>query len=217
MPTSVYIDAVGNILPSVTQIIGEDLGWGTSHLMAWARRNPNYEEEQLVAGIIGTLAHEMVERDLLGLEQKPYSYFHENVILAAKRAFSAWLKWKATHEFKLIAVEQKLVSEKYKVGGTLDIVVDMNFMTTLVDLKTSRTVNLEHLIQISTYGQIWNELHPDNPIKKYCLLRLDKETEEYEFHVWTELDTEWKIFRHLLGIHYAKQNLKEQRCLQQMH
>lgn len=199
-----YYSSTGSELPSVTTLIGRYIN--KPFLAVWARDlmrdySIDFEKESKIAADIGTIAHEMVELDLLELPQKIYPKKLEDHLKHAKIAYSAWEKWKEDYKIdKLLGTEVKLTSEKYGYGGTIDIPAVINSKNTILDLKTSKSISIEYQIQIAAYGKLWNENNPNTLIERYEILRLDKFSGKYEYVGWDDLEKPWKIFKHFLEI-----------------
>jgi len=199
-----YYNSQGSKLPSVTTLIGRYIN--KPYLAIWARDlmrdySLDFEKESRIATEIGTMAHEMVELDLLGLPLKIYPKKPKDHIKHALIAYSAWEKWKENHKIdKLLGTEVKLVSKKHGFGGTIDIPAVINSKNTILDLKTSKSISIEYQIQIAAYGKLWDENYPDSSIERYEILRIDKYSGEYEYVGWDELEKPWKIFKHFLEI-----------------
>lgn len=199
-----YYSSTGSKLPSVTTLIDRYIN--KLFLAKWARNlmrdySLDFEKESRIATDIGTMAHEMVELDLLGLPLKLYPKISEDLVKHALIAYSAWEKWKKNHKIdKLLGTEVKLVSKKHGFGGTIDIPAVINSKNTLLDLKTSKSISIEYQIQVAAYGRLWNENNPDTLIERYEILRLDKYSGEYEYIGWDELEKPWNIFKHFLEI-----------------
>lgn len=66
---------------------------------------------------------------------------------------------------RVIAVEQKMISDKLRTGGTIDMVAELRdgFIWD-IDFKTSNSVQKTHEIQQAVYSEMWNE-QPDNDVK----------------------------------------------------
>ncbi len=209
MPPRVYKNSAGKRVPSVTTVIA-NLGWNKGPLMYWAWNEGiegrNYRETSETAADIGTIAHAMVEAELKKTDWRQMVDLRgvtDEQIAKAKTAYSAWREWAETVNFKLLQSEHSLVSNRHNFGGTIDVAA-VKKETCIVDLKTSKDVYADHRIQISAYGQLWNENYPENPIKAYYLLRIDKHTGGFAYYYWPELDRAWEAFLALLKIHQLK-------------
>ena len=171
MPTQPYY-LNGKRVPGVTTVLSL-LGDNKRQLMIWANKEGmegrSISEKADEAATIGTIAHEMIEYELKGLEFDGKKY-PEELVASAENAYLAWLEWKDFFEFKDTASEVALVSQ-LGFGGTIDIAT-IKKVRSIVDLKTSGGTYSDHLIQIAAYGQLWNEHHPDDPIRAYYILML---------------------------------------------
>ena len=76
--------------PSVTTIIGDNLGWNKNALMAWAKRQTalGYDADAMLkdAGEIGTLLHILIEAHQQGFDVDPRD-FTENQFVSAMKCF----------------------------------------------------------------------------------------------------------------------------------
>lgn len=199
---TVYRNSKGEVVPSVTAIINESLGWNKNILVNWARKtalsgkDPNVKKKE--AADIGTLAHSMINAHLL--EQEPvlqgYSDFQ---IEQAKNCFEAYLRWEKKHLNELVATEIKLVSDKYNYGGTADMIAVIDGNLSIVDFKSSNGVYVEHKIQVAAYKKIYEEM--ENKELKAYLLQLGKTDGIFHSHYLENLDLEWQVFEHCLEIY----------------
>ncbi len=209
MPTQIYKTADGKRVPGTTTIISGNLGWNKQPLMYWAWsegiEGRNYRETSQEAAGIGTVAHAMIEADLKG-KKYDSSTIPADMLSKAENAYLAWLEWKDVVGFELLGSELSLVSEKYRYGGCIDIAA-IKKVPCIVDLKTSGGVYADHLIQISAYGQLYNEHHPAALIQGYYLLRLGKEDASFHYHYWPALPEAWEAFKCLLTLHGLKKLL----------
>ena len=200
MPTQPYY-LNGKRVPGVTTVLSL-LGDNKRQLMIWANKEGmegrSISEKADEAATIGTIAHEMIEYELKGLEFDGKKY-PEELVASAEKAYLAWLEWKDFFEFKDTASEVALVSQ-LGFGGTIDIAT-IKKVRSIVDLKTSGGTYSDHLIQIAAYGQLWNEHHPDDPIRAYYILRLGKEDGSFHYHYYPDLDNEWEEFKCLLALY----------------
>lgn len=210
MPTQIY-KVNGKRVPGVTTVISANLGWNKQALMWWAWsegiEGRNYRETAEKAASIGTIAHLMIECDLKNQPFNAEKYDHA-LVEKAEVSYLAWLEWKDLVSFKMLESEIGLVSEKHKFGGTIDIAA-IKKVTSIVDLKTSNGTYPDHLIQISAYGQLWNENYPDNPIQAYYLLRLGKDDGSFHYHFWQSLPEAWECFKYLRSLHGLQSILKK--------
>ena len=212
---------------SVTTMINDHLGWNKQALIGWTRKQclDGADSSKVLreAGKIGTLAHKMIECNITNTAFKDLSKYTPQEIYHAKKALYGFVNWKQdkrviSEHFK--ETEIKMVSKKYKFGGTCDGIVLINDTLHLVDFKTSSGVYNEYIIQLAAYRQMWKEhvremfknhhnkkgLIDLYQIRKGLILHLDKETGEYTEHIvhLKNLDWGWKVFKLILKMEELK-------------
>lgn len=77
---------------------------------------------------------------------------------------------------KIIAVEQKLISHKYKIGMTMDLICELDGVRWMIDHKSSKYVHPSHELQISAYATAWNESFPEMRVDRTGILHLAAQT-----------------------------------------
>lgn len=84
-----------------------------------------------------------------------------------------------------IAIEPHLKSEEYKIHGTADMIVELNYRTGLWigDWKTSAAKSKTHPIQLAIYALCWNEMNPDRQIDQGFIARVDKKSKKLTVHI----------------------------------
>jgi hypothetical protein len=177
-----YYNANGMRIPGTTTITGL---LAKPALVAWANRmgldgidTGKYIHE---AGDVGTLAHHIIEQHLRGKAPETDGFSADQIAMAsnAARSFFGWIK---EHNVAPKLIEDRLISERYQYGGTIDTfgVVD-GIDSVLWDYKTSNGVWPEHFMQVSGY---WNLLHENgHSVKRAVLLRIGRDGSGLEEHV----------------------------------
>ena len=189
----------GSRVKGVTTILN-NLGWNKNVLVGWARRMALAGEDPDAvlkeAGAIGTLAHYLCECDIKGEEADTSDYSAEQ-IEKAENAFLGYLEWKKMTKPQYEAIELKMVSEKYKVGGTADFVARINGALVLGDFKTSRGIYPEMTAQLAAYRKMYLELQPKAKIESAMILKLDKNSGAFSHHFVgkSQLDWGWAVFK----------------------
>jgi hypothetical protein len=189
----------GTRVKGVTTILN-NLGWNKNVLVAWARRTALAgEDPQAVlkeAGTIGTLAHYLCECDIKGEEADVDDYSAEQ-IEKAENAFLGYLEWKKMTNPKYEAIELKMVSEKYKIGGTADFIARINGSLVLADIKTSKGIYPEMYCQLAAYRKMYLEIQPKASIESAMILKLDKNSGNFSHHFVgkPQLEWGWKVFK----------------------
>ena len=154
----------------------------------------------------GTLAHAMILADLADVhpdwkEYEPY------VIDQSENSFLKWLDYKKRHTIEPILIEKPMVSEVYRYGGILDLYCKLDGVPTLLDFKTSKAIYEEMWYQVSAYKQML--LEAGYPVDESRILQIGRdESEGFNEQVKKDLDLHFEIFKHALGIYYAKRKLK---------
>ena len=189
----------GKRVKGVTTILS-NLGWNKNVLVAWARRTALAGDDPDAvlkeAGANGTLAHYLCECDIKGEEPELDDYSAEQ-IEKAENAFLGYLEWKKMTKPKYEAIELKMVSEKYKVGGTADFVARINNSLVLGDIKTSKGIYPEMTAQLAAYRKMYIEIQPKAKIESAMILKLDKNSGAFSHHFVgkSQLDWGWKVFQ----------------------
>jgi len=197
-------------VPSVTTIIGNNLGWNKPMLLAWTKKlalkeGKDSDEITKEAGEIGTLTHYLCENKINNTtpDIAPYSKKHLAKAKNGYLGFCDWEKfWKPT---KYLYCEIPIVNEIYGFGGTIDIVAERDNKVHLLDLKTSNHIHPEMVIQLSAYKRLF-EGNFNVPIESMSIIKLSKEEPAYEFYsVTPEQDLAgWEVFLALLEVHKRK-------------
>ncbi len=168
-----YYTADRKIVPGVTTILGVI---AKPVLISWANRmglaGIDTTKFVRVAADVGTICHEMIECELTGKEfdETQYSAMDIEKAQAGMIRFYDILR---INELKNTMSELRLVSEKYHYGGTCDIYGLCNGKRTLIDIKTSNGIYVEHKIQVSAYRQLLEE--HGYPVEQTIIARVGKE------------------------------------------
>ncbi len=157
---------------------------------------------------IGTLAHAMITNRLQG-EETPTEDYTENQIRQAENCVLSYYEWEKEHNIEPIIIEKPMVSEEYRVGGTMDIYATVDDVPGLIDLKTGNGIWPEHQTQTAAYRAILRENgHPVNWVRILNIPR--HETENFQQLVVSNknLDLHWELFTHLMKIYNLRKQLK---------
>ena len=147
----------GMPVPRVSDILSKTIH--EDYLLGWANslgfRHKNYKDEQEKACCTGTHTHEFIEDYLRhGTVITDFSDFVEPykfTIYNAYNSFMAW--WKMMHdnghELKVLAIEKRLTCPF--VGGTLDLLLEIDGRKFIVDFKTSNHMTYKYFLQLAAY------------------------------------------------------------------
>lgn len=146
-----YVLKDGTRVPGVTTITGRQLGWNTNVLTSWANRmgldgidTKKYTDDK---ADIGTLGHAFCTNWLLGKDTDTSDYA-QNQIDAAENCALSFFEWATGKKIKPILIEEPLVSEFHRYGGTVDIYAEVDGALELIDLKTGGGIYPEFLVQV---------------------------------------------------------------------
>jgi hypothetical protein len=217
--------------PSVTTVIGENLGWNKQPLMNWAKRQTmignDVDAVLKDAGETGTLLHLLIEAHQRGFDVDTRD-FTANQEEAALKCFTGYLNWANKVKFKPLASEVVLVDHEQRVAGTVDCIGTIGEDLILIDWKTSRYLYKEHKIQVAQYVNMMektsgveyitndgNELkryRPDNNQRKFAyamILRFDKNEVKYHQHKVDrkKIDAGIVAFQSCLDLHNIKKSV----------
>jgi len=197
----------GRIVPGVT-IVTDILN--KPALIPWANKlglqgidSNKYVDEKAA---IGTLAHQMIADYLRG-KQTDTSEYSKVQIDQAENAVLAFFDWEKTHPITPILIEEPLVSEEFKFGGTIDCLGEIAGELCLIDFKTSRAIYPEMLIQVVAYNQLLFE--HGYAVQRVEILRVGRVADEgFEERVVNSLAKRWQLFQHCLAIYELQKELK---------
>ncbi len=197
----------GSVVPGTTTITGE-LGWSKNSLVSWANKlglrgieTRKFTDDK---AMIGTLAHSFVLAEMKG-EQPDTSDYTLNQINQAKNCLASYNEWKAKRKIEPIIVEQMLVSERHRYGGTPDFFGKVDEIFTLVDYKTGKGIYPEYTIQVAAYRNLLMEL--DHNVENVRILSIPRgEDESFSEKILfdRELEAGWEIFKNCLTIYNLK-------------
>jgi hypothetical protein len=207
-PVHGYRNAAGAKVPGTTTIIGrfKDSGgliqWaykqGREHESLAARGLPSprhlYDVVQAAADA-GTLAHDMIEQDILGGSYDAPPGTPPEIVTRATNCFQQYLEWRRSTHLDIVATERSYVSERYQFGGTVDgIGRDTQGRIVLIDWKTSNAVYSDYLIQLAAYALLLEECEPQFTPQAFHLLRVAKESADFAHHYYGELTEAKRAF-----------------------
>ena len=204
---TVYKLANGTRVPGVTTITGV---LNKPALIKWANNLglQGIDSAKYVDTLadIGTLAHNLVECDLIGAKPDISEYSSKEIDLAENSLLS-YFEWKKDKEIEVYMIEKQLISELYQYGGQIDAYLKINGVKTLLDLKTSKAIYSEMVTQVAAYRNLLRENGHD--VVDICILRIGREKNEgFEYHKCGNLDLHFQKFIHCLAIYNIDKKLK---------
>ena len=119
----------------------------------------------------------------------------------------SFFEWEKAHHITPILIEEPMVSEVFRFGGTIDCLGKINGNLCLIDFKTSRGIFPEMLIQVVAYKQLLVE--HGHKVDQTTILRVGRTDDEgFEERFVNELDKRWQIFQHCLEIYRLQKEVK---------
>jgi hypothetical protein len=197
----------GTVVPGVTTILGV---LNKPALVKWANNlglqgidSTKFVDEKAA---IGTLAHQMIADYLRGAETD-MSEYSKVQIDQAENATLSFFEWEKTHKVEPTLIEEPMVSEVYRFGGTIDCLGKINGNLSLLDFKTSSGIFPEMMVQVVAYRQLLVE--HGYKIDQTTILRVGRTADEgFEEHLVNEVDKRWQIFQHCLEIYRLQKEVK---------
>lgn len=199
----------GTVVPGVTTIVGL---LNKPQLVNWANRlglqGIDASAHVQAAAGAGTCAHEMIQ-EVLGGPAVDLGKYSGEEIEAAQNAADKFRAWLQGHKMETQAIEMQIVSERYRVGGTVDWLGRLDGKMTLADIKTSGRIYDEHIIQVAAYSKLLEEAGYE--VEAVRILRFSREDDENQRDMALsekQLSVGWEIFLRLRDIYDLKQNIK---------
>ena len=107
-----------------------------------------------------------------------------------------FVNWYNANKPELIKSEYKVVSDKYKTGGTIDRIYKIGEQYTILDIKTGKKVYKNYWLQVAAYEKLISETKKFPKIDFLSILRLTPLRKEYYEYVvldnWVE---NWEAFK----------------------
>jgi len=168
-------------VPSVTRVVD---GCFPKHLVDWALSIGEEEYHRVIdeALEIGNETHKCLESLVNG---GPYLTGTSEGSCNSINAFDDW-----TLDFnpEWLDSERKIYCDKYKYAGTVDAVAKINGRVCVIDFKTSKKIYKPYHLQVTAYAQAIKRIDGLGRWPLGIILRLDKETGEYEQKVFEPKD-----------------------------
>jgi len=146
----------------------------------WLRDTGNNSKTILrEAGIKGTNVHNAIENYLKGAtltwigEDGHEAYSLEEWKMICK--FMSFFNYEGINR-DTIEVEGILFSNEMELGGTGDLVVEIDNENWFIDYKTSNALHKTHRIQLAVYKRMWEQQNKGRTIDRYGVLWLNAAT-----------------------------------------
>lgn len=195
-------------VPGVTTVLGV---LAKPALIHWAWdlgvQGIDYRKYRDATATVGTLAHALIAHEL-GAEKPDLTAYSAEIIDKAENAILSFYEWQKDNKIEPLLIEQPLVSEQYRFGGTIDCLAMLNGKLTLLDLKTGKAIYDEMYYQLAAYRQLL--LENGHEIKEAMILRVGRdETEGFDPKKVTDFASDWEVFKSCLNIYKNKRNSRQ--------
>ena len=107
-----------------------------------------------------------------------------------------FVNWFTEFKPELLATEYKVVSDKYKTGGTIDRIYRIDNQVILLDLKTGKRMYPNYWLQVAAYEKLIAEKKVFPKVDAVAILRLTPLRKEYyEYVILDNWEDAWEAFR----------------------
>lgn len=157
---------------------------------------------------IGTLAHQLIEQDLGGPAVVADEWTADEFD-RAENALLSYRDWRRGHEIEPMLIEESLLSETMRYGGTVDCFASVDGVPTLLDFKTSKAIYEEHILQVAAYERLLRE-HGYTAANVRVLQVGRSPDEGFTERVLPveHLDPYFAVFNHALAIYWLQKQIK---------
>lgn len=171
-----YVSETALFHPSVTTYL-EAYPKGPAYYEWLKSAGKDADEIRDEAGRRGSVVHGLTERydngeEVCVLDNNGYIGYK----LSEWSMFEKYVEFRTRFETNVIHTELNVVSDKYKMGGTIDRVMTVNGKLLLLDIKTSNAIHPHYWLQLSAYQKLLEEVQPDLKLDGSAILWLNAKT-----------------------------------------
>jgi hypothetical protein len=205
---TIYKTSNGKRVVGVTTILGV---LAKPALIHWAWdlgcKGVDYRKFRDDKADIGTLAHYLIMQHLKN-EPIDTSDYSSKQIDQAENCILSFYEWEKAYKIEPVLIEQPLISERHKYGGTCDLLAKVGNETWLIDFKTGKAIYEEMAIQLSAYRQLVIENNYD--VSNARIVRIGRDEDEgFEVKIINNLDKQFELFKHCLEIYQLRKEIKK--------
>ncbi len=180
-------------------------------LVKWAnnlgKKGVDVTEYVTHSASVGDLIHTIIQSHLLHTEVD-ISKYDDYDLKTAEDAFYRYLEWENQHTIEDVEIEKRLVSETYRYGGFLDLYCKVDGKWTIIDIKTSKQINTEQKVQVSSYEQLVRE--NNLKVDRILIINTGKSPEsklQVEEIAMDKASKYFKCFKSLLDLYYVQKEI----------
>lgn len=100
----------------------------------------------------------------------------------------AFIRWEKEFKPQWLDAERKVYCDRFKYAGTVDAVAKINGRVCVIDFKTSKKIYKPYHLQVAAYAQAIKRMAGLRQWPLGIILRLDKETGQYQQKVFEPKD-----------------------------
>jgi hypothetical protein len=183
---------------------GRFIGWAKNEVLAG--RDPTKTKEKAMDA--GTGCHALIEAHYLKIPVDLESY-ESDVRYKAETAFLNFLSWAEAYQLEPLSVEEPMVSPTLKCGTTPDLIGYIKGKLAILDWKTGGAYASSY-IELAARKEIWQELHPDLPLKGgFHLLKFNRESGAFDHHYRETLPGAFETFLCLREVYDRLKEIKK--------
>jgi ATP-dependent exoDNAse (exonuclease V) beta subunit len=190
-------------MPSVTSLLDEFLPEADG-LKAWRDRTPDWKEIMRKKALIGTAVHHYASNwfriNKMHLPELPPDFdlsdFNAQMMTEYVAAIHNFLKFTSKYSIAPVESEIQVYHKKYKYAGTVDLIADVDGVSTIIDFKTSSRVRKNYEAQLVAYKRALLSYDGDPFKVRNCRLLIVKLNFENDLLVWSVADEgkAWALF-----------------------
>jgi len=205
-----YTTKDGMIVPGVSTIIGEldKSNWMVPWAVRLTKEGVDYRTYRDGLADVGTLTHDFILCGFKGIKSSIIDEYSKVQIEAAKSCYRKFLNWTKEHKIEPIRIEEKFVSEIFKVGGRLDLYGRLDGYLSVLDFKTGKGIYDSSEDQVVAYRQL--VIEDGDEVEQIGVINIPR-SEGESFAEWlcrdkTYMDICWRRFKGALDAYYARRD-----------
>jgi len=105
----------------------------------------------------------MIEANIKGTDVPLVTDYPDEIYEKAVATYNNYLEWREQVKLNIVSVEEHLVY-KDLWGVTPDIIAEINGKLSVMEVKCTKALHPEFLVQLAAQKLAWNDVHPTNPI-----------------------------------------------------
>lgn len=208
-----YLSESGNMWPSVTTV-NECYPKGFAYFEWLKKHGEDADEIRDEAGRRGSVVHKLTEDYDNGIE---VTLLDDNGYIGYKliewKMFERYVQFRDRFSTFVIHNELNLVSDQYKIGGTVDRIMKVDDKVLLVDIKTSNFISQHYWLQVAAYRKMAEE--KNIKVDAVAILWLNAKTKTdgkpgsyqgqgYQLIIREDTEKDWQLFQATYKLWFAE-------------